>query len=741
MATIEDTDPAVQQATHDTLQSDNRKDPYLGGGLNVLHWAVQGAYQIPPWWSEGRDVELRRFWKKSDHLAGALYTMQSKMTSIPFKIVPKDMSNMRWVRQAEERHRSLMFHSEFGQGWQAFYTKFLEDHLSQDKGAFAEIIAPGDPAGAITGAPIALSHLDASRCQLTGNPIYPVLYRDSDGKVYKLHYSRVIHVPQMPSPIREMNGVGFSAVSRCVSVAQTLIDILVFKQEKLGSRPHSGILVTQGGLDPSDVTRAFQMADSTMDGMGLKRHSKVTVVGERSLTDADLKLIELSGLPDGFDEQTSIALGMATISLAFGVDARELFPSMQSGATRADALLAHIKQRGKGPGQIISSMEHAINFKFLPPHLEIVFEFQDDAEDRQAAEIHATRSQARQRNLESHLTTMRTERQQMLANGEFTDEQFTIAELADGRLQDGSDVLTLLYKTGTGHDDLLNFGVAEPDNILENDAQTMLPMILSKLSGARRAVANTTSNRERLFLLQVQAALEKLYDMYATGSIGGEATDGGGGAPELENRLRRENLAAPNPEEELSDDDSLRPNSDDEVRAKARAYLDQMDAVTRKLADVDAQLKHTPEEASVVEQVQRNWLKDLGRSKRDKRQTLPAPHVNITTPPVNVTVNLPEERKEFSVNLPEQPAPHVTVENRVDVPQQPAPKVDVHVDVPETKQVAPQVVVNVPEQAAPQVVVENKVEFPNRAKETIDIVRDDQGRILGAVSETEFEDD
>ena len=62
-------------------------------------------------------------------------------------------------------------------------------------------------------------------------------------------------------------------------------------------------------------------------------------------------------LPDGFDEQTSILYGMAAIALAFGVDARELFPAMSAGATRADALLQHLKQRGKGPGQILQMTE------------------------------------------------------------------------------------------------------------------------------------------------------------------------------------------------------------------------------------------------------------------------------------------------------------------------------------------------------------------------------------------------
>ncbi len=85
----------------------------------------------------------------------------------------------------------------------------------------------------------------------------------------------------------------------------------------------------------------------------MSRYSKIAVVGSASLPEASLTMTDLAGLPDNFDERTSMELGMATIALAFGMDARELFPSLTSGSTRADALIQHLKQRGKGPGQIV----------------------------------------------------------------------------------------------------------------------------------------------------------------------------------------------------------------------------------------------------------------------------------------------------------------------------------------------------------------------------------------------------
>jgi len=83
-----------------------------------------------------------------------------------------------------------------------------------------------------------------------------------------------MYASQMTSPIADMFGVGFSAVSRAINVSQTLIDILLYKQEKLGSRPHREIIITKGGLDPNDLREAFMIAESEMDSQGLARYSK-----------------------------------------------------------------------------------------------------------------------------------------------------------------------------------------------------------------------------------------------------------------------------------------------------------------------------------------------------------------------------------------------------------------------------------------------------------------------------------
>jgi hypothetical protein len=391
----------------------------------------------------------------------------------------------------------------------------VEDNVVTDNGAFAEIIGPGDPAGPLAGQPVSVAHLDSQRCTRTGNAEYPVIYEDMDGQRYKLHYTRVLYAAQMPSPIAEMYAIGYSPVSRCINVAQNLIDVLTYKQEKMGSRPHRVILIPKGGLDPQDVASAFQLAENVMDAQGLTRYSKTVVVGSSTIPEAGMEVVELSSLPDGFDEETSTTLGMATIAMAFGMDARELWPAMQAGATRADAIVQHLKQRGKGPGQILQTTESLFNYKFLPTHLKLVFDFQDDAQDRQVADIRRVRAERRKIDMDTGAMDVRTMREQMLADGDIDRGQFEMMELRSGRLPNGASVLTLFFSRDELMSGLLTIpDLAQPLNIAGHDAGSALSAIRRQTQAVHKVLAVAKSERVRKAVFYAVAALNALEAKY-----------------------------------------------------------------------------------------------------------------------------------------------------------------------------------------------------------------------------------
>ncbi len=558
----EDMYSIIEQASAESIQSSPKFPSSMGSNVFVVPMLASANALIPPWWSPSRDVRLRSFWKGVDYLAGAVYTLVSKMTAIPNRVVPRDWGVKRHVEQAEFLTDVIQITPGKGEGWVNEYGKFVEDLLTQDNGAFMEIIGRGDPAGPIIGQPISFAHLDSARCQRTGDPIYPVIYTDINGKRYKLHYTRVMFASQMSSPIKEMFGVGFCAISRVLNVAQTLLDMLIYKQEKMGSRPHREIVITQGGLDPADLAMAFARADEMMDSQGLSRYSKVVIGGSSTLPQADAKVIALSSLPDGFNEENNIVYGMATIALAFGVDARELFPSMSSGATRAEALLQHLKQRGKGPGQILQLTEQLFNYKFLPPYLKFEFDFQDDAQDRQVADIRLIRANARVQDNTTQALNERVMRERMLADGDITRPQFELLELESGRLPNGLSVLTLFYQKNSEYGTLLDLGVADPLRVELNNPDEMLERIAEKKSKAMEMLANAISPSSTWRALVAKVALETLEARYRNPGASQELqelppkpTDAqGGNGKYIDPRVRAQDLANFTPRDITGDD-------------------------------------------------------------------------------------------------------------------------------------------------------------------------------------------
>lgn len=490
----------VGTAIGNTIQSlPKSTDEYGGGFATLLSTLTRAGTLLPPWWSKSRDIALRNFWKQSDHLSGVMYTLSTKMATIPIRVVPRDRSIQSHVKIANYYTDLLLKASDFGDGWVSLLSKFIEDYAGTDNGGFMEVIGPGDKTGPLEGGAIGLANLDSVRCQRTSSAEFPVVYTDYDGAHYKLHYSRVIFASQMPSPKAEMFKVGFCAVSRSINVAQNLVDMSIYKQEKLGSRPIRQWVIAKGGLDPEDINDAIVMSEGNMNSAGLTRYSKTVAIGDRNIPNADVKTIDVASLPDGFDERESTTLAMAAMSLAWGLDARELFPALEAGATKADSIIQHIKQRTKAPGQIIQIVSDQIDNKFLPPFLQLMFDFQDDTQDRQRADISNVRAQARERDLKNKVTSPRVEREKMLENGELTSAQFIELELGDGRLEDGTEVTFLFQSKDQTMVEFLG-------GVDESNFEERKDMIVAKISGSRDPVL---INKGRQAIAAIDAKFEK----------------------------------------------------------------------------------------------------------------------------------------------------------------------------------------------------------------------------------------
>ena len=250
--------------------------PESGGMADIFAYLTKAGGTVPPWWSKTRDRELRRFWKGNDNLSGAIYAFISRMTSIPIQVVPVDQSIEAHTALAE-RYEDILLNNTTSRSDRAIsgrvggFGLFLQDLVTQDNGAFFVVEGPGRADGPLTGMPTGLVHLDSYRVTRKHDPEYPIVYEDWDGKLYKIHHTRVISMSSLSSPDIGMCGVGLCAVSRCVNYAQILVDQLIYKQEKIGSRPKERIIIGKKGVTAEEIAMAFAAVDDQMDAEGLTR--------------------------------------------------------------------------------------------------------------------------------------------------------------------------------------------------------------------------------------------------------------------------------------------------------------------------------------------------------------------------------------------------------------------------------------------------------------------------------------
>jgi hypothetical protein len=703
--------------TH-TIQSQVNSDLLVDNALGIMPILARAGELLPTYWSRARDAELSRYYLKIDHVSSAFSMFISKTASIPLKVIPRDMSIKAHVKQADDLTANINELSDWGGGWApSLAPKMILSFITQDNGVTVEVLGDGKPDKERRGF-YGLAFLDPSRVQRTSNPIYPIIYSDNapggSGNRYKMHHTRVMTATSMPSPNASLNGVGFCALSRMIHTAQHLLDMATTEQEELGSRPKRRLIIGKKGITLNEIVSAFQQADMQMDSQGLSRYSKSVVIASTTKPTAnneiELETIDLASVLKGEDKERSVTLGMFLIALALNIPPRWIWPATSTGATKADAMYQHIAGMGGGIGHLLQVFINMLGGskladtlgKPVPSHLEVVFDNQDDEQDRQQAEIREVRSKIRKEDLASEVIDIHTAREQMLDSGDITEQQFDDMELADGRLPDGTDVLNLFLTTEPALQEMLSISVGDVLNVKENDAETVLAAIEDKLLEVRAILVNPI--RPKVFDLAKQAfgALIALKELYEGEQIQAQIEEGMAEVPSDE-ALPVEDK----PVDEVPPPQNPPPAEDDKSLSWSRFIQLRM-------------LMPQKEQAPVV------------------NVTMPAVHV--TTPEHTFNITMPEQQAaevNAIINMP-KPDP-VHVENNINVPRQAAPIVNVkpsQINLPKHEKEAPPVInfspqINVPEQTAPVVNVTPEINIytPEIEEETTEVVRDESGFI------------
>jgi hypothetical protein len=349
----------------------------------ILQWA-EAADELPAWWSPERDVQIRRIWKRDGLMASTIYTMQAILSTIGWTMSGQDDA----VKISKEPFET----AEFGQGLKTLTKKLAEDWFTQDNGIMVELLGEegDDNVSEPLLLPRSLCHLDAGRCWRSGDSQYPIWYLDKSPGVYKwikYHWTRVAFSAPNPSAIEEARGIGLCAVSRMAILSRMMRDTIRYKSEKVGGRQTRAIM-TISGAPKSAVELAMEEAEESANNANQIRFSAIPVIAAPGLgARIEADLLEFARVPDGFKWEDEIQMYMYTLALAFGIDARELWPSTQSGATKADAEVQHRKAMRKGVGDFISTLEWIWNNRVTVGGAIFEYKPKDYDEERAQADV------------------------------------------------------------------------------------------------------------------------------------------------------------------------------------------------------------------------------------------------------------------------------------------------------------------------------------------------------------------
>lgn len=524
MATMEITE--VQAAVPFVMDEQLQTEMYPGGmGIGYLVWNSPTGGECPPYWSPGRDIWLRTFLEMNDPLKAITNTFINKIVTVPWSIQARDKTVDRYVRRADDlqtafRRNSGSMASSPIKGFTEAMKMFWVDYLTQDNGAFMLILGDGPADGPITGAPVGVLHLDSALCVRTKNAEYPVKYlnrgRGGDNAWYKIHYTRIIEMSNFPSANTDFNGIGHCALSCCLAPAQELWDIFRYSSEMFGSRPPRQILYAKKGATVSTLEAAIQHWNLKLDNESRTRFGGTLVAAPGKLgQELELDILNLTQMPDGFNRRDTTTIDLSLMAAAFGLDLRDIAYTLGAPSRTGDAEVQDRKGHGKGVGEAISTFQERFNEAAVNGDIfYIEFDYLDDTQDAQAAEIRNLQSQSRQRDLVGGVTTVRTERTLMWEAGDISEADFSDMELADGRLPDGLDVLLLFQSQDKDYEEWLDIGVPDPTNLVKNNPEETLQKIHAQILLVSEYIHLQTQATRRRAARQALAALEKLQLQY-----------------------------------------------------------------------------------------------------------------------------------------------------------------------------------------------------------------------------------
>lgn len=351
-------------------------------------WATPRLFalptDLPPYWSFQRDVTLRStilhesFWASAVAIAATKVAAQSfdVKGDVPARVKAAQRMMVQWG----------------GGGYVPSQESGILDFATTDNGEFHEVVRMSSAAGSKI---IGLVHLDSLRCQRTGDPSIPILFRDLKGGLHEMRDYQVINLVDMPDPGYSWLGVGHCAAERAYNQIYKQAGIDRTLGEKVtGAGAHQMAFIQ--GMNDKQLGGLVTTADGESKAKGLQYYLGTILAGVMGDAPIDVKTLQLRGLPENFDRKVELDITQLAYANALGLVLTDLQPlSGQGLGTGKQSETIEDKARGRGLVARNKQLTQLLNEWVMPDAVTFYFHERDYRDELQQADVAEAREKTR----------------------------------------------------------------------------------------------------------------------------------------------------------------------------------------------------------------------------------------------------------------------------------------------------------------------------------------------------------
>ncbi len=348
---------------------------------NVWHFVVpaplSGGVDLPAFWSPGRDRVLYSTLYRESVWASALSIAISKIVAQGFDINSD-------VPLRARRAQQLFLNFDNGAGIVSGLQRHLQAFSLTGNGGHVEVVRATRGAGSRI---LGLVPLDPFRVTRTGDPDFPVIYRDRVGGEHVMRDYQVFSLADMPDVAATWFGVGHCAAERAYKAIIKLEAMEQYLFDKISGQRALALDFIAGVMD-QQIRDAKTAAQAESTAKGVISYLGSVIIALMGDTAPQHVRVPLAELPDGFNRKEEWDIALLTYARAIGIPVQDLQPlSGQGLGTGAQTVVLDEAAKGQGLAAWRQAFEHAVNQHVLDDATTFTFRTHDMRDREREAKV------------------------------------------------------------------------------------------------------------------------------------------------------------------------------------------------------------------------------------------------------------------------------------------------------------------------------------------------------------------